>query len=131
MHNNVNPLPGTFSLGTDERLPGLIVLLSTTAAGAGSCQNLANLFNLTGVTDLDSDSVELWDTWLVGAPNFGVGTESRIFVAVAEDLNGDGIYNDAPAVVPDSNGDGTCNAKDLVALGVASNIETAKFYSNP
>lgn len=58
MHNNVNPFPETFPLGTGERLPGLIVLLSTTAAGAGSCQNLANLFNLTGVTDLDSESVE-------------------------------------------------------------------------
>ena len=58
MHNNVNPFPETFSLGTGERLPGFIVLLSTTAAGAGSCQNLANLFNLTGVTDLDSESVE-------------------------------------------------------------------------
>ena len=95
-HNNVNPFPGTFSLGADERLPGLIVLLSTSAVGVGSCHNLANLFNLTGVTDLTATSVELWDTWLVGAPNFGVNTESQIFIAVADDLNGDGIYNDAP-----------------------------------
>lgn len=131
VHNNVNPFPGTFSLGADERLPGLIVLLATTGVGAGSCQNIANLFNLTGVTDLSSDSVELWDTWLVGAPNFGVGIESRIFVAVADDLNGDGIYNDAPAVLPDANADGLCNAKDLIAFGISSNIETARFFINP
>jgi hypothetical protein len=130
-HNNVNPFPGTFSLGADERLPGLIVLLSTTKVGVGSCHNIANLFNLTGVTDLTANSVELWDTWLVGAPNFGVDTESRIFVAVADDLNGDGVYNDAPNVVPDVNGDGKCDAHDLRAYGVVSNIETAKFYINP
>lgn len=130
-HNNVNPFPGTFSLGADERLPGLIVLLSTTKVGVGSCHNIANLFNLTGVTDLTATSVELWDTWLVGAPNFGVDTESQIFVAVANDSNGDGVYNDAPNVVPDANGDGKCDARDLRAYGVASNIATAKFYINP
>jgi hypothetical protein len=130
-HNNVAPFPGTFSAGADERLPGVIVLVSTTTVGAMSCQNIANLFNLTGVTNTTADEVELWDTWLVGAPNFGVNTESKIFVAVADDLNADGIYNDAPNVVPDANGDGMCNAKDLKALGLASNIAKAKFFINP
>jgi hypothetical protein len=130
-HNNVAPFPGTFSAGADERLPGVIVLVSTTTVGAMSCQNIANLFNLTGVTNTTADEVELWDTWLVGAPNFGVNTESKIFVAVADDLNADGIYNDAPNVVPDANGDGICNAKDLKALGLASNIAKAKFFINP
>jgi hypothetical protein len=130
-HNNVNPFPGTFSLGADERLPGVIVLLSTTTVGVGSCHNVANLFNLTGVTNLSAEGVELWDTWLVGAPNFGVDTESQVYVAVAADLNGDGIYNDAPNVVPDANGDGKCDARDLRAFGVASNIKSAKFYINP
>jgi hypothetical protein len=129
-HNNVAPFPGTFSAGADDRLPGLIVLVSTTTVGAGSCQNIANLFNLTGVTNVNDDGVELWDTWLVGAPNFGVDTASKIFVAVADDLNGDGIYNDAPNAVADVNGDGMCNAKDLKALGVASNIATTRFYIN-
>lgn len=131
VHNNVNPFPGTFSLGSDDRLPGLVVLLSTTTVGARSCQNIANLFNLTGVTDLQPNSTELWDTWLVGAPNFGVATASKIYVAVAKDLNGDGIYNDAPAVVIDSDGNGMCDARDLRAMGIASNIETAEFYINP
>lgn len=130
-HNNVAPFPGTFSLGADDRLPGVIVLVSTTTVGAGSCQNIANLFNLTGVTNMTADETELWDTWLVGAPSFGVNTASNIYVAVARDLNGDGIFNDAPNIVPDTNGDGRCNAKDLKAFGVASNIAKARFFINP
>lgn len=129
-HDNVAPFPGTFSPGVDDRFPGLIVLLKTTTIGAGSCQNLANLFNLTGVTNQSDEDVEIWDTWIVGAPLFGTDTKSKVFVAVADDFNGDGIYNDAPAVVPDANGDGKCNARDLKALGVASNIAKAKFYIN-
>jgi hypothetical protein len=130
-HNNIAPFPGTFSGGSDERLPGLIVLLTTTTIGAGSCQNLANLFNLTGVTDVTDDAVELWDTWLIGAPNFGVDTDSTIYVAVAADANQDGIFNDAPNVVPDADGNGLCTAKDLRAFGVVSNIARARFFVNP
>ena len=130
-HNNVAPFPGTFSPGADDRLPGLIVLLDTTLGGEKSCQNIANLFNLTGVTDIRDDTVELWDTWLVGAPNFGVNTVSNILVAVAADLNGDGIFNDAPAAIPDANADGVCDKRDLKAFGLASNIEKARFFINP
>lgn len=130
-HNNIPPMPGTFSLGVDDRLPGLIVLLNTTAVGARSCQNIANLFNLTGITDLGESTTEIWDTWIVGAPNFGVGTESKILVAVAGDRNGDGIYNDAPAVVPDADGNGVCDKRDLKAFGLASNIAKARFFINP
>ena len=130
-HNNVPPMPGTFSLGVDDRLPGLIVLVNTTAGGAQSCQNIANLFNLTGVTDLTESSVEIWDTWIVGAPNFGVNTRSTILTAVAADHNGDGIFNDAPAIVPDANGDSVCDRKDLKAFGLASNIAKAEFFINP
>lgn len=131
VHNNVPPFPGTFSLGKDDRLPGLIVLLSTTSVGARSCQNIANLFNLTGVTDLKPHSTELWDTWLVGAPSFGVNTESTIYVAVAADLNGDRSFNDAPSVIVDADQNGICNEKDLKALGIASNIRKATFFINP
>jgi hypothetical protein len=129
-HNNVAPFPGTFSPGADERLPGLIVLASTTTIGAGSCQNLANLFNLTGVTNIKKGEAEIWDTWIVGAPLFGVDTSSRIYVAVAEDLNQDGIYNDAPDVLPDVDNNGKCNKKDLKRFGVASNIARVKFHIN-
>lgn len=130
-HNNAAPFPGSFSAGADERLPGLVVLLGTTRVGAGSCQNLANLFNLTGVTHLDDETTELWDTWLVSAPNFGVNTPSTLYAAVAQDLNGDGVYNDAPSVVIDGNRDGKCDRTDLQAMGVASNIKEVTFYINP
>jgi hypothetical protein len=43
------------------------------------------------------------------------------------DRNKDGIYNDAPAVVPDANHDGRINAIDLNAYGVASDIVAVPF----
>jgi len=128
-HDNIAPFPGTFSPGADDRLPGLIVLVKTTTIGAKSCQNLANLFNITGVTNVTANEAELWDTWLVGAPLFGTG-KSRIFVAVAADINKDGVFNDAPNIIPDANGDGVCNKKDIKAFGVASNIVKEKFFIN-
>jgi hypothetical protein len=124
-HQNQAPFPGAFSPGVDEKVPGLIVLLSTTTVGAKNAQNLANLFNLTGFTSQKTN--EIWDTWLVGAPSFGVNVRSVLRVAVAADKNNDGIYNDAPAVVPDSNHDGRINAVDLKAYGVASNIAVVPF----
>ena len=71
--DNVGPHPGTFSPGRDDRMPGLVVLLSTTTIASGPGTNLANLFNVTGVTRLTDDEIELWDTWIIGAPNFGRG----------------------------------------------------------
>lgn len=131
-HNNVAPFPGTFSPGTDDRMPGLIVLLSTTGAPTGGpCRNVANLFNLTGVTDRGANTTELWDTWIVGAPNFGTNTFSTVRVAVAADKNRDGIFNDAPALLPDADSNGVCDEKDLEAFGLASNIEKAIFFINP
>jgi hypothetical protein len=124
-HQNQAPFPGAFSPGADERVPGLIVLLSTATVGAKNAQNLANLFNLTGFTNQKTN--EIWDTWIVGGPSFGRNVHSVLRVAVAADKNHDGIYNDAPAVVPDSNGDGRINAVDLEAYGVASNIVAVPF----
>ena len=124
-HQNQAPFPGAFAPGVDEKVPGLIVLLSTTTVGAKSAQNLANLFNLTGFTNQKTN--EIWDTCIVGAPSFGKNVHSVLRVAVAADKNKDGIYNDAPAVVPDSNHDGRINAVDLEAYGVASNIAVVPF----
>jgi hypothetical protein len=124
-HQNQAPFPGTFTAGVDEKVPGLIVLLSTTTVGARNAQNLANLFNLTGFTNQKTN--EIWDTWIVGAPSFGKNVRSVLRVAVAADKNKDGIYNDAPAVIPDSNRDGRINAVDLEAYGVASNIAVVPF----
>lgn len=131
VHNNAAPFPGTFSPGTDDRLPGLVVLVSTTVANrpgfSGPGTNLANLFNLTGVTDRNEDEVELWDTWLVGADITGRDVDAILTVAVVDDLDGDGILDDAPSVVDDRNGDGRVDHKDLRAIGVASNIVTVPF----
>jgi len=124
-HQNQAPFPGAFAPGVDEKLPGLIVLLSTTTVGAKNAQNLANLFNLTGFTNRKTN--EIWDTWIVGAPSFGRNVRSVLRVAVAADKNKDGIYNDAPAVVPDANRDGHIDAVDLKAYGVASNIVAVPF----
>jgi hypothetical protein len=124
-HQNQAPFPSAFAPGIDEKLPGLIVLLSTSTIGARNAQNLANLFNLTGFTNQRTN--EIWDTWLVGAPAFGKNVRSVLRVAVAADKNKDGIYNDAPATVPDANGDGRINAADLKAFGVASDIVAVPF----
>ena len=124
-HQNQAPFPGAAAPGVDEKLPGLIVLLSTSTVGAKNAQNLANLFNLTGFTNQKTN--EIWDTWIVGAPLFGKNVLSVLRVAVAADRNKDGIYNDAPAVVPDANHDGRINAADLNAYGVASNIVAVPF----
>jgi hypothetical protein len=124
-HNNIAPAPGAFGPGHDDKYPGLIVLLSTAKAGRG--QNLANLFNLTGVTNTTPSKTQLWSTWLVGAPAFGANVTSVVYVAIAADKNRDGIYNDAPDVVPDSDGDGLIGVRDLKAFGVASNVERHKF----
>jgi hypothetical protein len=124
-HQNQAPFPGASAASVDEKLPGLIVLLSTTTVGAKNAQNLANLFNLTGFTNQRTN--EIWDTWIVGAPNFGKNVRSVLRVAVAADKNKDGIYNDAPATVPDANRDGRINAIDLKAYGVASDIVAVPF----
>jgi hypothetical protein len=126
-HANILPFPGLAAPGHDERFPGLMVLLSTTQIGAGSCQNLAGLFNITGVTNRNDPETELWATWLVGAAGFGHNVDSKLSVAVARDINGDGIYNDAPDVIPDSNRDGVCDERDLRAFGLDSDVETADF----
>ena len=124
-HQNQAPFPGAFAAGPDEKLPGLIVLLSTSTVGARNAQNLANLFNLTAFTNQKTN--EIWDTWIVGNPSFGRNVRSVLRVAVAADKNGDGIYNDAPATVPDVNSDGRITAVDLRAFGIASNIAVVPF----
>ncbi|MEV7235835.1 hypothetical protein AB0N06_18120 [Streptomyces sp. NPDC051020] len=133
-HNNIAPFPGTFSTGQDDKIPGLVVLDSTTNSTlpgfSGPGTNLANLFNLSGVTDRTPNKTELWDTWIVGAPIAGQNVDTTLTVAVVDDLNHDGIYNDAPGVVKDLNGDGKTDAKDLGLMGVASNIVTVPFHIN-
>lgn len=133
-HNNVGPFAGTFSPGKkDDRLPGLVVLTSTTdnrPGFSGPGTNLANLFNVTGVANRSSDGFELWDTWIVGADIAGRNIDTTLTVAVVADLDGNGIYDDAPGVVTDLNGDGHVDQADLEQLGVASNIVEVPFHIN-
>ncbi len=130
-HNAIPPFPGTFSTGQDDRLPGLVVLTSTTTAErpgfTGPGTNLANLFNLTGVTDRSQHGAQIWDTWIVGAPIAGQDVVTTLTVAVVADLDGDGVFDDAPDVVPDLDGNGVVDREDLRALGVASDVETVTF----
>lgn len=127
VHENAPPMPGTFTPGRDDAFLSIVVLFTTNTLGAGGCQNLANLFNLTGPTNVAEDEVEIWDTWIITQPSFGVNTNSTMYVAIVGDSDGDGIRNDAPDVVPDANSDGRCNEKDLKALGLDSGVSETHF----
>jgi hypothetical protein len=113
-------------VGQDKRFPGLIVMLSTTKAGAG--KNLAGLFDVVGVTDSQPDKTQLWATWQAGKPNFGTGA-STVYVAMASDTNHDGVLNDAPNEVADADHDGDVDEKDLQAIG-ATSIKAVDFTIN-
>ncbi|HWR75885.1 MAG TPA: hypothetical protein VN283_01580 [Thiobacillus sp.] len=124
---NAGPFPGTFGFGANtDHFPGLVVLLSSTVSGPG--RNLANLFNITTVTNQEEDSTEIWTTWIVGAPNAfgkaGEDTPSRLFVAVVEGV--------APDAVTDMDGNGVFDKKDLKLMGykVISNTPKVDFVVN-
>ncbi|HEX2988656.1 MAG TPA: hypothetical protein VHS06_10870 [Chloroflexota bacterium] len=132
-HTDIAPFAAGFAPGKAGKMPGLVVLISTSSVGAGQGQNLAGLFNLTGVTDLDSSvpTSQLRDTWIITQPAFGVDTPSTVLAAVVADLDGNGMFDDAPNVVVDANGDGVIDEADLTAIGLASNIAKADFFINP
>lgn len=130
VHNNAAPLPGSFGPGQDEHLPGVVVLDSTTTGFSGPGTNLANLFNITALTDQTRRMQTIQDTWIVGAPLFGIDTDTTVTIAVVADLNHNGVYDDAPAAVPDLDHNGRIDANDLRKLGVASNIATVSFHIN-
>lgn len=129
-HASIAPFPGTFSPGNDDRLPGLVVLASSTTGFSGPGTNLANLFNLTGVGDRSARSSEILDSWIVGAPLFGLDARSTLTVAVVDDLDGNGVYDDAPDVVPDANKNGRIDVGDVKKLDLASDVETVTFHIN-
>jgi hypothetical protein len=126
-HANIPPLPGLFGAGKDEKVPGLVVLISTATAGPG--QNFAGVFNLTMVGDRKPGKAVIHDQWLVGAASFGTGN-TRLTVAVVDDLDHNGVFDDAPNQVPDADRDGDVDKLDLLALGVASNITSVPFAIN-
>src|SRR5262249_62391108 len=114
VHPNASPLPGSFGIGAnDDHVPGLVVLLSSSRAGVGPGQNVANDFTIATITDRRRDRTEVWSTWIVGAPNVfgtpGQNTPSRLFVAVVGGL--------APDVVVDLDQNGVFDQSDLQLMG--------------
>ncbi|MDY7099575.1 MAG: hypothetical protein S0880_00165 [Actinomycetota bacterium] len=126
-HADIAPLPGGFGPGADEKVPGLVVLM---AGAQNPGQNFAGVFNLTMVGDRDEDSATIHDTWLVGADAFGTGP-TTLTVAVVDDLDGNGVYDDAPDSIADLDGNGVIDEDDLELLGVASDVEDVDFEINP
>ena len=129
-HQNIPPFPKPATIGHDESIPNLVVLLDGATVGAKQGQNFAGLFNLTGVTNREDDEVELWDTWMIAAPAFGTG-RTTLRVAVVDDLDHNGILDDAPDTVTDSDRDGDVDSNDLRALGLASEVRQVSFTINP
>jgi hypothetical protein len=132
VHADAPPFPGAFSTGADEHLPGLVVLGSTTTSTVrgftGPGTNLANLFNLTALEDRQKHFLAIQDTWIVGAPILGSDTDTTLTVAIVKDRNHDGVFNDAPATIPDADHDGRITAADVRAFGVAGSVRTVRFH---
>ena len=97
--------------GRNANFPGLVVTLSTTAASLGGPQaNLADLFQIVGVSTQSDGSSEVWATWINGKALFGLDVDSTLEAYV--------VSGDAPATVP----------TDRTGLDVVSNIVTFKFH---
>lgn len=67
---------------------------------------------------------EVWSTWIVEDSLFDQ-SPSKAYVAIAKDKNNNGVYDDAPAAVPDANGDSKVDRADLRTFGAASDVEVA------
>ncbi len=83
----IAPTDPSFVPGPNPAIPGLVVTLSSSAKHV----NLANLFQLTGVAHVGG-AKQVWSTWLIGKPKFGVGIDSTLTVYVMKGL--------APTLVP-------------------------------
>ncbi len=124
--------PPVFGFGKNEALPGLVVIFNNTpAAQGGPGRNLANIFQFTGFQDkLDLGGRTVYrfiqTIWIVGAPAWCGWTKA--IAAIISDRDGNGLLDDAPDTVPDVNGDGVIDERDLAAHGVASNIASVIFY---
>lgn len=120
-HQNTAPLPGTFGVGANaDHFPGLVVTLSSTKIGAGAGQNLANEFNITGITDRpSSDETEVWATWIIGAKGAFAALRDAAHPEATErsTLFVTAVRGTAPNVVTDQNGDGRLDEKDLELMG--------------
>jgi hypothetical protein len=120
-HQNTAPLPGTFGVGANaDHFPGLVVTLSSTKIGAGAGQNLANEFNITGVTDRPSTTeTEIWATWIIGAKGAFASAQDAAHPQPTEhsSLFVTAVQGVAPNVVTDQNHDGRLDKDDLRLMG--------------
>ena len=100
------PTSPLFTPGHNPAIPGLVVTLSTAAKPL----NLANLFQEVGVASVNGGAKELWATWFVGKPLFGVNVNSTLTVAV--------VKGTAPDLVP----------SHLAGLTLLSAVTTVTFH---
>jgi len=100
----IAPTSPLFKPGPNPAIPGLVVTLSTNKKHT----NLANLFQLTGVAQVNGGK-EIWTTWLVGKALFGTDVDSTLTVYVVKGL--------APTVVRATAGN-----------ALLSNIVTVHFH---
>jgi hypothetical protein len=84
--------------GPNAAFPGLVVLLSTTPQSLGGpAANLADLFQLVGVSQLHDGSTEVRAMWVNAKPLWGIDVDSHLEVFV--------VNGHAPVSVPsDRNG---------------------------
>ena len=100
----IAPTSPLFKPGPNPAIPGLVVTLSTNKKHT----NLANLFQLTGVAQVNG-AKEIWTTWLAGKALFGTDVDSTLTVYVVKGL--------APTVVRATAGN-----------ALLSNIVTVHFH---
>jgi hypothetical protein len=97
--------------GRNAAIPGFVATLTTTDTALGGPQaNLANLFQLVGVSQQPDGSAEVWVTWVNAAAKFGVELDS-VFEAYL-------VAGDAPATV----------TADRAGLDVRSNVIHTAFH---
>jgi len=93
----VNQSSPAFKPGRNSLIPGLVVLLNTTIAGAplsGPGTNLAGLFQINNFRTVNCDTIiEIWAEWLVGKPIGGHGpSQINVFL----------VNGTAPNVIKDT-----------------------------
>jgi len=73
--------------GASPAFPGLVVLLSTTPTVNGTLlqgpsTNLAGVFQINTVALTNNGTKQLWSTWQIGAPTFGINRQANLTVFV-------------------------------------------------
>ena len=96
VHMNAARFARVWAPGKDEHFAGFVTLISTSQLGVGGCHDLSNQYNLTGVTIKTEDAAEIWDTWIITAPNFGRRVKSILDLAEVADLDHNGGSNVPP-----------------------------------